>query len=158
MPPAPLVLKGSAPSEVIDPSPSLTPSPPSSSSEAEWQQSFFPISNLIAMNRLQHSLAALSESQLRSMVLRIAAQDPYFCDVIAMELDNPEPCTSDSDNDSPTTPTLIKYPAPFRQNGSKQPRTTPNTSIHFPPALVNTAESDQEECDYHPGLCLLHAS
>ncbi|KAF9443498.1 hypothetical protein P691DRAFT_797346 [Macrolepiota fuliginosa MF-IS2] len=107
------------------------------------------------MNRLQLSISALSEEQLRNMVLRVAAQDPYFCDVIAMELGGTESYASDTDDASPTTPTMTRFPLESREKVPKRrgtrPRTLSKTLVHFPPDITGAAESDQEECHYHPG-------
>ncbi|KXN84880.1 hypothetical protein AN958_12010 [Leucoagaricus sp. SymC.cos] len=107
------------------------------------------------MNHLQSRLTTLSEHQLRSMVLRLAAQDPYFCDVFAMELEEAsDMCFSDVESVSPLTPILpqeeVKQTSCCR---TTRPRTLSNTRVHFPPPREDTSDSDtdQEDYTYHPG-------
>jgi hypothetical protein len=119
--------------------------------------SSFPTSNSRAMNRLQLSLSALSEDQLRKMVARVASKDPYFCDVIAMELGDIEASCSDADDASQMSPITDPSPRTNRTRSSRwcsnRPRTLTNTFVHFPPTPIND-ESDQEDCHcYHSGMC-----
>ncbi|EKM78042.1 hypothetical protein AGABI1DRAFT_129822 [Agaricus bisporus var. burnettii JB137-S8] len=112
------------------------------------------------MNQLQHSLSALSEDQLRKMVARVVSKDPYFCDVIAMELGETEVDRSSDGNfdDVSTTMTSNNDPSSWKKNRkrslrhrSNRPRTLSNTFVHFPPTSFNT-DSDQEEYHcYHSG-------
>lgn len=135
-----------------NPQPSRPSSILSHHPQLEWPQSFFPTPNSLAMNKLQISLAALSEDQLRKMVLRVAAKDPYFCDVIAMELGDVEPYTSEADDAAPTTATNSVSGSSRKKSKRRttRPRTLSNTFVHFPPAPIS-ADSDQEECCYHSG-------
>lgn len=113
------------------------------------------------MNQLQHSLSALSEDQLRKMVARVVSKDPYFCDVIAMELGETEVNRSSdgdfddvsimatSNNDLSSSWTKNRKRSLRRR--SNRPRTLSNTFVHFPPTSFNT-DSDQEEYHcYHSG-------
>ncbi|KAJ3571160.1 hypothetical protein NP233_g3939 [Leucocoprinus birnbaumii] len=98
------------------------------------------------MDHLQTRLDALSEQQLRTMVLRVAAQDPYFCDVFAMELgEGLNAFTCDN------LPRNLNNGKPL-PNRPTRPRTLSNTLVHFPPPRVDSSESsDQEDSLYHPG-------
>jgi hypothetical protein len=107
------------------------------------------------MNHLHSRLASLSEDQLRNMVLRVAAQDPYFCDVFAMELgDTLDAYTSDVENTSPLA-LLAQSQKQSCHRRTTRPRTLSNTLVHFPPTRSTTPESDQEECAFHPGMSVL---
>lgn len=95
------------------------------------------------MDHLQSRLDGLSEHQLRNMVLRVAAQDPYFCDVFAMELGEALNAFTGED-----VSCSVAKPCHRR---TTRPRTLSNTLVHFPPPRAGTPESDQEEYSYHPG-------
>jgi hypothetical protein len=128
-------------------------------SSLDSTRSYSPTPNAFAMGRLQFSLATLSEDQLRRMVTRVASKDPYFCDVIAMELGEIEANCSDADDASQMIPITDPSPRTNRKRSSRwcsnRPRTLSNTLVHFPPTPIN-AESEQEDCQcYHSGKSYL---
>jgi len=96
------------------------------------------------MDRLQSCLDVLSEQQLRSMVLRLAAQDPDIHDIFAMELEE----TLDTSTDENIIP-LSQKPEPSCYH--RMTLSNPPVHVHFSSPHTNNLVSDTEESTYHPG-------
>ncbi|KAL9714451.1 hypothetical protein Ac2012v2_002766 [Leucoagaricus gongylophorus] len=96
------------------------------------------------MDRLQSCLDVLSEQQLRSMVLRLAAQDPYIHDIFVMELEE----TLNTSTDENIIP-LSQRPEPSCYH--RMTLSNPPVHVHFSSPHTSNLVSDKEESTYHPG-------
>jgi hypothetical protein len=99
---------------------------------------------------LRASVAAVPDSKLRAIMIKLAESSPHFHRTIMKELG----CAKTSAESSPTTPTTPKICNPQRRRSKRGHHKTLTISTQTPirnPKRTGRERSYQSDCVYHPG-------